>query len=86
MYDNFSRNKLMYNIKVYHIQICVYSSVCTTKTVQHIHFIYLFDCDTSDGEDKGMHDDGSNLVVLTGETIIPITPPEASSNWTGCLK
>ena len=32
------------------------------------------------------YDDASNLVILTVETIIPITPPEASSNWTGCLK
>ena len=46
----------------------------------------LFDCDISGGEDKGMHDDASNLVILTVETITPITPPEASSNWTGCLK
>ena len=62
------------------IQAYVQLKRCSTFT------LYLFGCDTSDGEDKCMHDDGSNLVVLTGETIIPITPPEASSNWTGCLK
>ena len=42
------------------IQAYVQLKRCSTFT------LYLFGCDTSDGEDKGMHDedDGSNLVVL----------------------
>lgn len=85
MYDNFSRNKLMYNIKVYYnSNICIQAYEKPKRCSKFT--LYLFDCDTSGDEDKGMHDDASNLVILTVETIIPITPPEASSNWTGCLK
>ena len=75
----------MYNIKVYHIQIYVFKRMNNQNGAANLPF-NLFDCDTSGGEDKGMHDDASNLVILTVETITPITPPEASSNWTGCLK
>ena len=75
----------MYNIKVYYnSNICIQAYEKPKRCSKFT--LYLFDCDTSGDEDKGMHDDASNLVILTVETITPITPPEASSNWTGCLK
>ena len=43
MYDNFSRNKLMYNIKVYHIQICVYSFIQAYVQLKHsLYFISIY--------------------------------------------